>query len=270
MSTSSKTEIYERLMPVLLFASVALAFVVGILWHKVNLLGKGDGASEESGSVAGQQVPSENNGNQAPNRGVQDLSVEALKGYAEELGINKDNFASCLDGGRKEQDVKNELQEGTNLGVTGTPAFFMNGRLITGALPFNTFKAMFDFELKGGDWNNPDESVAHLVDGDPRNGELAKEVKQVNLGDAPSKGDGNAPITLVEFSDFECSYCSSFASQTLVQIEDEYIDTGKVRVFYKQFPLTFHANAQKASEAALCAKEEGKFWEYHDRLFRKI
>jgi protein-disulfide isomerase len=90
---------------------------------------------------------------------------------------------------------------------------------------------------------------------------------QVSTGDDPIKGLENAPVTIIEFSDFECSYCEIFYTQTLPLIEKNYIKTGKVRLVYRDFPLEFHNNAQKAAEAAKCADEQGKFWEYHDTLF---
>ncbi len=83
------------------------------------------------------------------------------------------------------------------------------------------------------------------------------------------KGDANAPITIIEFSDFQCPFCSKFYTQTLAQLEKDYIDTGKVKLVFRDFPLSFHPNAQKASEAAECAKEQNKFWEMHDTLFEK-
>jgi protein-disulfide isomerase len=90
---------------------------------------------------------------------------------------------------------------------------------------------------------------------------------QILADDDPVKGDQNAPVTIVEFSDFQCPFCGRFWSQTLPQIKEDYIDTGKVKFVYRDFPLSFHQYAQKASEAAECADEQGKFWEYHDKLF---
>jgi protein-disulfide isomerase/copper chaperone CopZ len=81
------------------------------------------------------------------------------------------------------------------------------------------------------------------------------------------RGDFNAPITLVEFSDFECSFCARHYL-TLNKILSDY--QGKVRLVYKHFPLGFHPNAQKAAEASECADEQGKFWEYHDKLFENL
>lgn len=83
----------------------------------------------------------------------------------------------------------------------------------------------------------------------------------------PSLGDEDAPVTIIEFSDFECPFCKRFKDQTFPQIKANYIDTGKVRMVFRHYPLPFHTNAQKAHEAALCADDQGQFWEYHDTLF---
>ncbi|HLC96180.1 MAG TPA: DsbA family protein [Candidatus Nanoarchaeia archaeon] len=83
----------------------------------------------------------------------------------------------------------------------------------------------------------------------------------------PVEGDPNAPVTIIEFSDFECPFCGRFYGDTLGQIRSQYIDTGKVKLVYRDFPLSFHPNAQKAAESAECANEQGKFWEMHDMLF---
>lgn len=93
--------------------------------------------------------------------------------------------------------------------------------------------------------------------------------KDISIDDDTVKGDKNASVTIIEFSDFECPFCVKFYSQTLPQIEEEYIKTGKVKFVYRDFPLSSHANAQKAAEAAECADEQGKFWEMHDLLFEK-
>jgi protein-disulfide isomerase len=83
--------------------------------------------------------------------------------------------------------------------------------------------------------------------------------------DDPSIGSVSAPVTLVEFSDFQCPFCQRVAP-TLKQVKEKYGD--KVRVVWKDFPLTqIHPQAFKAGEAAHCAADQGKFWEYHDRLF---
>jgi protein-disulfide isomerase len=81
------------------------------------------------------------------------------------------------------------------------------------------------------------------------------------------KGDPDAPVTIVEWSDFECPFCGRFYENTLPQIEEQYINTGKAKLVYRDYPLSFHRNAQKSAEATECAGEQGKFWEMHDKLF---
>jgi protein-disulfide isomerase len=80
----------------------------------------------------------------------------------------------------------------------------------------------------------------------------------------PMIGPKTAPITIIEFTDFQCPYCKR-SQDTLKQVETTYGD--KVKVIERQYPLPFHNRAKPAAEAALCAKEQGKFWEMHDKLF---
>ena len=87
---------------------------------------------------------------------------------------------------------------------------------------------------------------------------------RVPLDESPVHGPANALVTLVEFSDYECPFCSK-AHVTVKQLEDSY--AGKLRVVMKQNPLPFHGRARPAAKAALAAGEQGKFWEYHDKLF---
>ena len=90
----------------------------------------------------------------------------------------------------------------------------------------------------------------------------------ISLDDDPVKGNPNAPITIVEFSDFQCPFCAKFHSTTLPQLETNYIDSGKVKFVYRDFPIqSIHPNAVPAAFAAECADEQGMFWEYHDIVF---
>jgi protein-disulfide isomerase len=86
----------------------------------------------------------------------------------------------------------------------------------------------------------------------------------VDPGSAPLRGEPGAPVTIVEFSDFQCPYCVR-ARPTVNRVREVYGD--KVRFAFRHFPLDFHAQAQKAGEAAACAAEQGKFWEMHDLLW---
>jgi protein-disulfide isomerase len=100
-----------------------------------------------------------------------------------------------------------------------------------------------------------------------RKGSVAYEPFRVQLNNekAPTLGPSGAPITLVEFSDFQCPYCQATVP-TLKQVEKKYGD--KVQIVYRQFPLGIHPFAPKAAEASLCANEYGKFWEMHDAMFQ--
>jgi protein-disulfide isomerase len=90
----------------------------------------------------------------------------------------------------------------------------------------------------------------------------------VPIGDAPTKGKADAKLVLVEFSDYQCPFCQRYFQSVLPQLEKDYIQTGKLRYVFRDFPLeSLHQNAFKAAEAAHCAGDQGKYWEMHDRLF---
>jgi protein-disulfide isomerase len=82
--------------------------------------------------------------------------------------------------------------------------------------------------------------------------------------EGPVRGDAKAPVTIVEFSDYECSFCGG-VEPTVKRLFEQY--PGKVRLVYQNFPLSIHPRAPKAAEAALCAGDQGKYWEMHDKLF---
>ncbi len=98
----------------------------------------------------------------------------------------------------------------------------------------------------------------------------APQPVKISIDDDPIRGDPNAPITIVEFSDFQCPFCARFHLQTLPLIIEEYIEEGKVNLVYRDFPIqSIHPNALPAAVAAECANEQGRYWEYHDMLFEK-
>ena len=90
----------------------------------------------------------------------------------------------------------------------------------------------------------------------------------LDIGSSPLKGQKDAKLTLVEFSDYQCPFCRRHAETTLPQLDRDYIATGKVRYVFRDFPLeSIHAQAPKAAEAAHCAGEQGRYWDMHDKLF---
>lgn len=176
--------------------------------------------------------------------------IKGLKDLASKLGLDQAKFDSCLDSDEKAALVQKDLDDGTKVGVNGTPAFFINGRLISGAVPFEQFKTVIDEELGG-------IAVAGV-----------QRVTVAN-GDLPPLGQTSAKVTLIEFSDYQCPFCGRHFTQTEPQITKEYIDTGKVKFYYRDFPLSqIHPGAQKAAEAARCAGNQNKYWQYHDLIFQ--
>ncbi|MDE2001842.1 MAG: DsbA family protein, partial [Patescibacteria group bacterium] len=94
---------------------------------------------------------------------------------------------------------------------------------------------------------------------------VTSDILKVNNNDVVL-GDVNAPVTVVEYSDYQCPFCGRFFTQTEPQIQDAYVKTGKVRFIYRNFPFLGPESVASAN-AAECAKDQGKFWEYHDALF---
>jgi len=94
----------------------------------------------------------------------------------------------------------------------------------------------------------------------------ADVVANVSVDDDPARGPQNAAVTIVEFSDFQCPACKSYADQTEPQILSTYGD--RIRYVFRDLPAASHPQAPKAAEAAQCAFDQGKFWEYHDKLFQ--
>ncbi len=90
---------------------------------------------------------------------------------------------------------------------------------------------------------------------------------KVSSGDSPFRGPENAPITIIEFSEYQCPFCARVQSE-LQKVLTTYGD--KVKLVYRDFPLKIHKDAQRAAEAAHCAGEQGKYWDYHDKLYANI
>jgi protein-disulfide isomerase len=110
-----------------------------------------------------------------------------------------------------------------------------------------------------------DQVLAELVRMEAKNKPLpADKIAKMSEGDVPSYGPADAAVTVVEFSDFECPYCS-MAANAINEVKAQYGD--RVRFVFRQYPLGFHQKAHLAAQASLAAHSQGKFWEFHDKLF---
>ncbi|HRN70192.1 MAG TPA: thioredoxin domain-containing protein [Candidatus Woesebacteria bacterium] len=195
------------------------------------------------------------------------LSQENLVAAAKDLSMDEKKFEQCLTSEDKKAVVQADMAQASELGVQGTPGFFINGRFLGGAFPFEAFKEIIDKEIAGTATDNCTDYSEEMQQycSDPANAGFIPAAREIALGDSPSKGPTNAKVTIVEFSDFECPFCQR-AFPTVQQILDTY--PNDVRLVYKQLPLTnIHPNAERAALASECARDQGKFWEMHDRMF---
>ena len=186
-----------------------------------------------------------------------DHSDAGLTGIAAKIGLDQGRFKQCLDSGRMNEVVRRDLAAGTRVGVQGTPATFVNGRLVSGAVPYENFSRIVESLIRTG--NFPPEAAAPPAPSGP--------VKFDDLAGRPFKGPDNAKVTIVQFSDFHCPFCTR-VEPTIKQIMDAH--PGQIKVVWRSNPLPFHTGADKTAAAAECAHEQGKFWPYHDLLFSNM
>lgn len=189
--------------------------------------------------------------------------------YAQELGLDLEQFKSDLTSHKFRGQVERESGQAAALGATGTPAFFVNGRFLSGAKPLEAFVQVIDEEMSGKEipfkWGkNVKEETAKRAVKREQPAEDPNKVYAIPDGDSPFKGPKDAPVTLVLFQDFQCPF-SQRSQATLNQLMDAY--PGKIKIVFKNFPLSFHKQAALAAEAALAAGAQGRFWEMHDKIF---
>ncbi len=179
----------------------------------------------------------------------QALARADLERYAQQLKLDMKKFKAALDKKTYLKKIAQDFNLGLNLEVQGTPTFFLNGKKLK-AYTFMGFKKYLDPILLKHGVKKADLPKAPPVD--------------IPLFNSPWKGAKKPLITIVEFSDFQCPFCSR-ASQLLNKIIPKY--KKYVRLVFKNFPLGFHKYAYPAALAAQAAHAQGKFWAYHDKLF---
>jgi protein-disulfide isomerase len=202
--------------------------------------------------------------------GQQALSEASYLQHAKELGLDVGRFRRDMASDATAKRVGDDQQLAASVGASGTPTLFVNCRKVVGAQPFEAFKAIIDDELGKAakekvDAGYYDGACAANVAAAPATAAAAlKGVKVALRPDDPSRGKKDAKVTVVEFSDFQCPFCSR-AVTAVKELEQEL--KADVRVVWKHLPLPFHPNAMPAAVAAEAARQQGKFWEMHDRLF---
>lgn len=116
-------------------------------------------------------------------------------------------------------------------------------------------------ESKSGD-ANPDPNAS-------RNQEIISRLETVTMAGAPALGSADAKVTIVEFGDYQCTWCHRWHQSTKDSVIADFVDTGKARFLFKDFPINDHADraSSLAAEASYCAADQGKYWDYHDELY---
>jgi protein-disulfide isomerase len=213
------------------------------------------------------------------------LGPDSYPKWAQDAGV-KDvaAYKAGLDSHKWADKVEADLNAGKAAGVQGTPAFFINGVFINGAQPFDNFKKTIDQELPKAQAKiaagtpksriyvemskeNKKNAPAAKDDDEGKDKEDTTTVFKVPVGSNPQLGSSNALVTIIEFSDFQCPFCSR-VEPTLKAVREKYGD--KVRLVWKNEPLPFHPAAEPAAEAALevrAEKGDKGFWDVHDRFF---
>jgi protein-disulfide isomerase len=208
----------------------------------------------------------------------QHLEESDFENYAKQAGVNLDKWKADKESDKIKNQIADDQKAGQSVGANGTPTFFINGKEISGAQPFEAFKTIIDEQLKKAEELEKkgvkvDDLYAKLTEANiasagaaagPAAAPAADAPVVVDLGDSPSRGNKNATVTIVEFSDFQCPFCGR-GYATMNEVEKAY--EGKVKVVFKQNPLPFHQNAMPAAQASLAAAEQGKFWQMYDQLF---
>ncbi len=205
------------------------------------------------------------------------LDDASLEQYAKDVGLNVQKWKAELANPKFQDIITRDQALASQLGASGTPAFFINGRFLSGAQPIGNFQALIDEELTKAEnlvksgvpasqvYAKIIEKGAERAAPKAQPQQPAAAVRKVDIpADSPAFGPATAKVTIVEWSDFECPFCSR-VGPTLAKIKEAY--PKDVRVVFRHQPLSFHANAKLAAEAAHAAHEQGKFWEYHDKLF---
>jgi protein-disulfide isomerase len=186
---------------------------------------------------------------------------DVFEALATDLALDSEALSACLTSGRHDAVIQSNQDEGVTLGITGTPGFFINGFPISGAQPYELFEYAIGLAEEG---TLADAYVAPETQAAP----TPSGPVEIDTTGAPVIGDPDAPITIVEFTDYQCPFCSRHFLETYPQIVADYVETGQVRYVFMDFPLSsIHPQAQLAAEAARCAGDQDAYVSMHDALF---
>lgn len=199
---------------------------------------------------------------------------------AEEAGIDMDAYDACMASGEKASIVQARVDAGFARGFNATPSFQVvrvdDSAVfeLIGAQPYEQFASLIESALAG------EQPVAAAPE-QPQNEGIPfwataegwqpdPDRPGYNMAGDQYRGELDAPLTVIEFSDFQCPFCRRHHTETQPALDEKYVDTGKVLWVFKHFPLNIHPQAPAAGVAAECAAEQGMFWEMNDALFASV
>ena len=185
---------------------------------------------------------------------------ESILGYARQLHLELARFRRDLASPALAATLAADIEESHAFGIDSTPTIFLNGRSFTGIQSPETLSAAIDKAAAAAT-----DAAASAGPGGDGDGPLDPAlVAEIQASPTAAQGSTTAPLTIVEFTDFQCPFCRS----ALAPMQQFVAARGReVRWEFRAFPLEFHADAQPAAEAALAAGAQGKFWPMHDLLF---
>jgi protein-disulfide isomerase len=209
-------------------------------------------------------------------------SLDELPDWLKEHGLDAKKFGADMESTGARNALDDDLRSGNQVGVTGTPAFFVNGHFFGGYRDTAGWEKVVDLEL--GMARQVERSgvpraevYATMMKDAAKERGLPKKAKKrdgmpdpelsyrVPTGeDRPQIGPDDALVTIVEFADFHCPFCARVAP-TVKKVQSKY--PADVRLVFRQRPLAMHKDARPAAKAAVAAHRQGKFWEMHDRLY---
>jgi protein-disulfide isomerase len=195
-----------------------------------------------------------------------------LEGAAKDLGLNVDKVKDAIKTQKYKKEIDADADLGDDLQASGTPHFFINGRRLVGAQPYEKFQKIIDEEItKAKDLlskGTPQKDLYETMIKDGKGAPEAEKKQMPSIAGAPSKGNKNAKVTIVEFSDFQCPFCSR-AEDAVNEVMKNYGE--KVNFVWRNLPLPMHPEAPLAAQAAQEAfKQKGPdaFWKMHDLLYQ--
>lgn len=219
------------IVPVLCGLLIIAAFFIGVTVTKLQLIQKSNST--------------------VPTASSQPTIINKPLHVAASIGINPSQFKQCLESNKFTQAVANDLQLGQKAGVSGTPSIFVNNNLIIGAQPYSAFQTAINQELA-----NPNSPLPSTT----------PTAVNIDTSSFPVLGNANAPVTIVEFGDFQCPYCDLWYKQTLPQIISNYINTGKAKMIFQNYAI-LGPDSTTAAKASYCANQQGQFWKYYNFMY---